>query len=261
MPIDVQRISRDIEAIAGFNESSPDIGYSRPTFSPAWRKARDYVIAEAESVGCKIRIDAAGNVHARPAKLDWEHPAWLSGSHIDSVTSGGKFDGVVGVVCPLDVLRAAREIGRDDLPLELIIFAEEEGTTFGMGMIGSRLWTGDATAESVRPFRNRDGQDYFQAGESHGVRTNNLATDRINPAHYLGMIEIHIEQGPAMWETNIPIALVTAIAGRKQFKIQLVGQANHAGSTPMSYRIDALAAAAKIITGVESMARDLSPQT
>ena len=142
MPINPKRISQDIETIAGFNESKPAVGFSRPTFSAAWKNARDYVIAEAEKAGCKTRIDAYGNVHARPKVLDWNGNIWLSGSHIDSVPTGGKFDGVAGVVCPLEVLRSANEAGQT-LPLELIVFAEEEGTTFGLGMIGSRLWTGD----------------------------------------------------------------------------------------------------------------------
>ena len=80
MPITVDRISRDIDAIAGFNESSPAVGFSRPTFSQAWRQARDYVIAQAEAAGCATRIDAAGNLHARPGELPWDQPAWLSGS-------------------------------------------------------------------------------------------------------------------------------------------------------------------------------------
>ncbi|HEY1629056.1 MAG TPA: hypothetical protein VGF52_04300, partial [Tepidisphaeraceae bacterium] len=132
MLINSERISRDIETIAGFNETTPDIGYSRPTFSPAWRQACDYIIAQAKSAGCKVRTDAAGNIQALHASLDWHEKVWLSGSHIDSVPTGGKFDGVVGIVCPLELLRAAHQAERA-LPLELIIFAEEEGTTFGVG--------------------------------------------------------------------------------------------------------------------------------
>src|ERR1700722_7949809 len=105
MPIDPERISHDIETIAGVNETTPGLGYSRPTFSSSWRRARDFVIGEAESAGCKVRVDAAGNVHARHASIAWDEKVWLSGSHIDSVPSGGKFDGVVGVVCPLEVMR------------------------------------------------------------------------------------------------------------------------------------------------------------
>src|SRR6187399_3123108 len=92
MPISVDRIRADIEAIAGCTET-PGGGVDRPTFSPAWRRAVDYVAAQAAAVGCKFRTDAAGNWHFRPEPTAWETPVWLSGSHIDSVPNGGKYDG------------------------------------------------------------------------------------------------------------------------------------------------------------------------
>ena len=104
MPIDVQNeFAHDIEAIARFTDT-PGNGASRPTFSDSWRQARDYVIDQAKHAGCAIRIDAFGNVHARPQSLSWETPAWLCGSHIDSVPHGGNYDGVTGIVVPLEIL-------------------------------------------------------------------------------------------------------------------------------------------------------------
>ena len=260
MPIRPDRIAADIEAIAAFTESPIDIGHSRPTFSPAWRSARDHIIAEATVIGCHSRIDAGGNVHIRPSHLSWDSPVWLSGSHIDSVPTGGKFDGVVGIVVPLECLRAAAE-QKTPIAMELIIFAEEEGTTFGLGMIGSRLWTGAIQAEHIVPFKNKAGQTYFEAGRSDGVDLIRLKTDRFEPSAYFGFLEVHVEQGPAMWAENIPLTVVTAIAGRMQFKVTLRGQANHAGSTPMSYRRDALVAAAAVIAGVQQIANDLGGGT
>ena len=136
MSIDPQRIAADIDAIAAFSESPSAVGYSRPTFSEPWRAARDYVVVRAEAAGCKHRTDAAGNLFVRHHITPWDAPVWLSGSHLDSVPTGGKFDGVMGVVVPLEVLRAG------PAPLELVVWAEEEGTTFGLGMIGSRLAVG-----------------------------------------------------------------------------------------------------------------------
>lgn len=262
MPIRPDRILADIEAIAGFSENPPAVGYSRPTFSQPWVAARDYVIEQAKAAGCKVRIDAAGNVHARPATGDdWNAKVWLSGSHIDSVPTGGKYDGVMGIVVPLEVLRAAHEDGRGDLPLELVIFAEEEGTTFGLGMIGSRLWTGAVDIEYISRFKNRDGKDFLEAGASLGVSVDRLEADRLRTDQYLGLIEIHAEQGPAMWELKQPLAVVTSIAGRKQFKAKFMGVPNHAGSTPMRYRQDALVPAAKVIAYVQTLAGELSDQT
>ncbi|HSV15585.1 MAG TPA: Zn-dependent hydrolase [Tepidisphaeraceae bacterium] len=260
MPINVDRIWRDIEAIAGFNETTPSVGYSRPTFSPAWRQARDYVIAQAEATGCQTRIDAAGNVHARPRDLPSDAPAWLSGSHIDSVPTGGKYDGVAGVVAPLEILRAAREDAKP-IALELIIFAEEEGTTFGLGMLGSRAWVGELTADDLAKVRSTSGQNYLEAGREHGVRPDDLPRERFNRSAYIGLVEIHIEQGPDLWNLRSPIAIVSSIAGRRQYRVAFHGVANHAGATSMRTRKDALAAAAPIIIQVEAMARDLSPQT
>jgi hydantoinase/carbamoylase family amidase len=256
MSINPDRISHDIETIAGFNASTADIGYSRPTFSPAWRAACDYVIAQAKSAGCKVRIDAAGNVHARHASIDWREKIWLSGSHIDSVPTGGKFDGVVGIVCPLELLRSAHAAG-NMLPLELIIFAEEEGTTFGLGMIGSRLWSGDLIPKSLQNFLNADGQTYLTSGHPHGVDPELLPSEKFAAENYRGLIEVHIEQGPGMWKRNQQLAVVGAIAGRKQLHVHIQGESNHAGATSMQDRRDALAAAAACIVELEKYANAL----
>jgi hydantoinase/carbamoylase family amidase len=247
-----ERLERDIETIAGFTETDPRIGYSRPTFSPSWRKARDYVEREAAAHSCRVRVDAAGNLRARPARLGWDRPAWLCGSHVDSVPTGGKYDGVVGVAVALEVLRAEP---RADL--ELIVFAEEEGTTFGLGMLGSRAWTGELGPEKLRALRNAAGQDYLGAGAAHGVAAARMEAGRLRPSDYLGLIETHVEQGPGLWQSGEPVAVVTAIAGRRQYLCALQGEANHAGATRMAGRRDALAGAAEAVLGLEALARDL----
>jgi len=212
------------------------------------------VIDQAKLAGCAVRIDAFGNVHARPTSLAWETPAWLCGSHIDTVPHGGDYDGVAGIVVALEILRAD-----PSAPVELIIFAEEEGPTFGLGMIGSRAWVGELSDEQFANLRNKQGQNYLEAGAAHGVDQDRFAADRINPAHYRGLIEVHIEQGPGMWKNNQSVAIVRAIAGRKQYRITLRGVANHAGSTKMEDRNDALVGAATLILQFEGIARGLSP--
>src|SRR4051812_50195576 len=99
MAINAERIQADIDAIAGFTET-PSEGATRPTFSNAWRQARDYLVGQLEAAGCKVKIDAAGNVHARTSAIGWESPVWLSGSHIDTVPNGGEFCGPPGGVPP-----------------------------------------------------------------------------------------------------------------------------------------------------------------
>jgi allantoate deiminase len=255
--IRVERIQKDIQTIAGFTQS-PGKGATRPTFSSQWGHARDYVAAEARAAACDVRIDPAGNLHARPKYLAWDRPAWLCGSHIDSVPHGGDYDGVVGVVCALEILRSAAEDSAF-APIELVVFAEEEGTTFGVGMLGSRAWVGDFTGEKLATLRNADGQNYLEAGKPFGVDEKSLPQNLINPQHYLGLIEVHIEQGPGMWRANQQLAVVRAIAGRRQLNAQITGEANHTGATSMTDRRDALAGAAEIILELERLAKSLGP--
>jgi len=167
MKINADRIAADLDLIAGITET-PGKGSSRPTFTPQWAMARDYVIAQAKAAGCDSLIDPAGNVHIRQGAFGWTAPAWLSGSHIDSVPHGGKFDGVTGIVVPLEILRAAHEAQRT-IPLELVIFAEEEGTTFNLGMLGSRAWAGTLTMNDLGRLKNRNGISFLDAGRPYGV--------------------------------------------------------------------------------------------
>jgi hydantoinase/carbamoylase family amidase len=250
--VGVQRVARDIEAIAGFSECDTRTGWSRPTFSPAWRGARDYVMAQAAQAGCTVRVDAAGNVHARPARLPEGERAWLCGSHVDSVPTGGMFDGVAGVVAALEVLRAA-----PGAPVELIVFAEEEGTTFSLGMLGSRAWAGTLPVEKLRLLRNGAGQDYISAGAAHGVSAERLEAERLRPRDYRGLIETHVEQGPGMWKAGTRVAVVSAIAGRRQYACTFTGEANHAGATAMKDRRDALAGAAEAVAEPHHILRDV----
>ena len=190
-----------------------------------------------------------------PGPSGWggRRPAWLCGSHIDSVPTGGKYDGVVGVVVALEALRAS-----PDAPLELIVFAEEEGTTFALGMLGSRAWAGTLGPEELSALVNSAGLDFLSAGAAHGVNPKRIEAERFSPASYKGLIETHVEQGPALWKAGEPVAVVTAIHGRRQYRCRIGGTANHAGSTRMADRRDALAGAAQAVTALEALARELN---
>jgi allantoate deiminase len=257
MAVRTERIQSDIEAIARCT-STPGAGASRPTFSPEWGAAIQYIRDQAIAAGCDVRMDGAGNLSARPKPLGWHRPAWLCGSHLDSVPHGGDYDGVTGVVAALELLRSAAEDKIAAVPLEMIVFAEEEGTTFGLGMIGSRAMTGELNAEQMARFRNAAGQNFLEAGKSFGVDPNRLTRDFKN---LLGLIEVHIEQGPGMWARDQRLAVVSAIAGRRQYMIKITGRANHAGATAMNDRRDALAGAAQMMSTLEEMAPAISPRT
>ena len=249
--VNAERIAADIEAIAGFSESDQSIGHDRPTFSPSWAAARDYVIEQAAQAGAEHRIDPSGNVHIRNPQHAGEQ-VWLSGSHVDSVPSGGRYDGVMGVVVPLEILRAHPE-----LPVELIIFAEEEGTTFGVGMLGSRGWSGDLNADDLAALHNRDGANYLEAGAPFGVAGDQIAGALINPSGYIGLVEVHAEQGRSLWDAGKRVAAVRLINGRRQYGITVTGEENHAGSTAMPGRRDALAGAARMVVALEALAHEL----
>lgn len=256
MPIQVDRIAADIRAIAACTQT-PGNGATRPTFSSEWAKARDYIIAQGIKIDCDARIDAAGNVFLKPRRLPASIRTWLCGSHIDSVPRGGDYDGVAGIVVALELLRSAHE-ENVLLPLELVIFAEEEGPTFGLGMLGSRAFVGELTAEQLGQLKNKEGQTYVEAGAPYGVKPDEIAASRLRPGNHHGLIELHIEQGPGMWRRDQKLAVVTAIAGRQQYLVTLTGEANHAGATSMDDRKDALAAAAQIIHGLEALAKRIS---
>jgi allantoate deiminase len=256
MPISLHRIRSDIESIARCT-ATPGHGATRPTFSQPWADARTYVISQAQSANSDVRTDAAGNVHARPKSLGWDAPTWMVGSHIDTVPHGGDYDGVAGVVVGLELLRSAHEDGLANLPVELIVFAEEEGPTFGLGMIGSRVWAGELTEERLLELRNAEGQNYLEAGKPYGVDAAALAPGW-RPNGYLGLIEVHIEQGPGMWRRDQRLAVVRTIAGRRQYRVTVLGEANHAGATSMADRRDALAAAAHMIVEIRRLARELA---
>lgn len=253
--VSAERIEQDIEKIATFSESDPSVGYSRPTFSEPWRQARDYVIGEAERAEAEWRVDAAGNVHVRHTDVGWDKRVWLCGSHVDSVPSGGKYDGVAGVIVALEALRI-----HPGAPLELVIFAEEEGTTFGRGMAGSRTWVGELDADELGRITNRHGQTYLEAGAPYGVDPDRLEADRLNPDDYLGMVEMHVEQGLGLWNADVPVASVTRINGRRHYNVRFAGQANHAGSTKMGDRRDALVGASEAIQAIERIGQALDAE-
>ena len=250
------RLRRDFEAVAAISQT-PGAGATRPTFSAEWGRAVEYVVKEAQTAGCVVRRDAAGNVFAKPAGLAAGERTWLVGSHLDTVPHGGDYDGVAGVLVGLELLRSAADDGVGDLPVELVIFAEEEGPTFGLGMLGSRALVGDLTADDLARLRNADGQTYLEAGKPFGVDAAGIAGDKVDPSRHLGFVELHIEQGPGMWRRDERLAVVSAVTGRRQYYVVVHGEANHAGATAMGDRKDALAGAARIVIGLENLVSTL----
>jgi allantoate deiminase len=171
----------------------------------------------------------------------------MLGSHLDTVPGAGAFDGILGVVAGIAVAGI-----RPALPMEVVGFSEEEGVRFGMPFIGSRALAGTLD-EAVLAQRDSSGVTVAEAIRSYGLDPEGIPAARLSP-HVFGYLEIHIEQGPVLDSASLPLGVVEAIVGQSRFALTFEGSANHAGTTPMNMRRDALAAAAEWIARVEAFA-------
>ena len=259
MTINTERIRRDIENINAFN-ATPGKGVTRLTFSEAYQGALAYVIDQLNQIGAVISICPAGNLRARIPGSEQHASAVMMGSHLDSVAQGGPFDGVVGVVAALE---AARNIVENRvahrLPVDVVIFAEEEGSRFGRGLVGSSIWTGKMARDELYLIVDANGVSYPEAMAQAGMKVDD---DRmLSAAGLKAMLEVHIEQGAVLEKDGRRIGVVEAIAGIRQLNVTIRGTANHAGTTPMPHRLDALQAAARIIVTVDEIAAHSGPDT
>lgn len=224
---------------------------TRLFLSPAVRAVHDNLRSRMEALGMVVRVDAAGNMRGLWQPSNASGRRLLMGSHIDTVPNAGAYDGVLGVVMAIEYVRLAQEM-QLPLAIELIAFSEEEGVRFGVPFIGSRAVAGrfdDALLER----KDANGitlADAIRAFDLDPGRIEEAALDENTAAFF----EIHIEQGPVLEPEKLSVAAVTAIAGQTRLTLEFTGEANHAGTTPMTLRHDALAAAAEWIAGVERLA-------
>jgi len=260
MSVNKERIAKDIENINRHN-ATPGQGITRLTFTPEYMAAFDYVRAELGKIGAEIKINRAGNMTGRLAGSDPVLPAVMSGSHLDTVVNGGRFDGVAGVVTALEAVRVVAEQGIEHRhPLDVVVFTEEEGSRFGTVLAGSRAWASKAGQAAFKDLTDRNGVTYAQAMSRAGLIPDD--DNPLDPESVKAMLELHIEQSVILDSKGLSIGLVEAIAGIKSFFITLIGVADHAGGTPMGYRHDTLQGAAKIISTVEEIAtRKTGPRT
>jgi allantoate deiminase len=223
---------------------------TRRFLTPPVAEVHDHLRARMTVLGMSVTIDAAGNLRGL-----WQPDGarrLVLGSHIDTVPDAGAYDGVLGVVLALELVEKAQ---REALPLaiEVIAFSEEEGVRFGVPFIGSRAVAGRFDP-ALLALRDSDGISLDAALRNFGLDPAGLDHAMITP-EAIGFFEIHIEQGPVLEDEGLALAVVTAISGQTRMEITFTGQANHAGTTPMHLRQDAIAAAAEWISAVESVAR------
>ena len=256
MGVNLERIQRDIETLSRFN-ATPGNGVTRFSYSQQDKQARDYLMNEIKELGLEIRVDAVGNIRARLEGNNKDGPVVMTGSHIDSVRNGGRFDGVLGVVGALEAIRVIKEQNiKTNNPIELVIFAEEEGSNFGSTLLGSKFMVGRYTVDDLKKLKNSDGKTAYQVIKEFGLGINNYSAMGFKPSEIKCMIELHIEQSVVLDKAELSIGIVEAIAGMKTLRMVFRGVANHAGATPMGLRQDPMVAAGEAIMFIEKLAKE-----
>lgn len=253
LPVDPARIADVIDGLARLTD--PGRPYTRRAFTALFPAGRDFLEGAFRAAGLETRIDAAGNLVGRRPGRAPGHGAIMLGSHSDTVPDGGRYDGIAGVAVALEVVRALADQGIElDHDLEVVDFLAEEVSVFGVSCIGSRGMAGVLPEDWLA--RETGGLTLAQGIRDVGGDPARIAAEaRRDIAAFL---ELHIEQGPVLETEKLDIGVVTAIAGITRIEIIVEGRADHAGTTPMGARADALAAAARLVTGIEALARSFS---
>ena len=251
--VDSQRLQGTLEKLSEFGRN-PEGGVTRTGFSETDLAAREYVSGLMKQAGLQVRVDPAGNLFGLRAGSE-KLPILLFGSHIDSVLHGGNFDGDVGSIGAIEVIRALNDGSvKTRHPLEVVIWSNEEGNHFGLGTLGSGVAAGLLGPE-ILVRKDEQGLTLADWLRRYGQDPAHLTDARIPRGALAASIELHIEQGPYLDEAKIPVGIVQGIVGIKRWGCAVTGFANHAGTTPMNRRKDALAAASREVLAVREVVR------
>jgi allantoate deiminase len=247
----VSSLAADLEAAARIG--AEEGGVSRFAWTPELAQANEWLVNRLEALGLDTEVDQAGNVFGR-----WEageEPAVLVGSHLDTVPCGGRFDGALGVLAALEAVRILQD-ERVELrrPLWVVSFNDEEGARFRTGMLGSRAFVGEVELD-----------DWRRRGVAEAMAEAGFDFERLSEARDVDKVgaylELHIEQGPVLERAGIDLGIVTGIVGLLGFRARFVGEANHAGTTPMELRRDALVGASRAVLALREEARGRDDMT
>lgn len=252
--INSQRLGQTLEALGTIGET-PE-GMQRVAFSPEDVRGRSYVTDLMRQAGLRLHVDSAGNIIGRrPGANSRLLPIGL-GSHVDSVPNGGKYDGALGVLSAIEVVQTFNDLGIvTDHPLEVMVFTNEEGTSFNRWLLGSRAMAG---LWEEGDFQAVDGKGIGIARhlQAIGGDVGKVAQAQRSQGDLHAYLELHIEQGPVLYRTGTPVGVVTGITGRAVYQVSVTGFANHAGTTPMDARQDALLAASKLTVAVNTIVNE-----
>jgi beta-ureidopropionase / N-carbamoyl-L-amino-acid hydrolase len=232
--------------------ATPGGGVSRLALSDEDREARDLLRLRMEEAGMMVRVDDFGTMTGHRAAAE-PGEAVVLGSHLDSVLRGGKYDGTYGVIAALEVVRALNDAGiLTRLPIEVVNWTDEEGARFEPANTASGAFAGCFSRDFVYDRVDRDGLRF----EDELRRVGYLGQETNRPGPAAAYLELHIEQGPVLEDAGLAVGVVEGVAGMTWTKVTVTGHANHVGTTPMPLRRDALAAAARLISGVEQLGRE-----
>jgi N-carbamoyl-L-amino-acid hydrolase len=250
MRINADRLHESLRQLAQIG-ATPGGGVTRLALSPEDRAGRDLLRRWMEDAALAVRIDDLGNMTGRRAGAE-SGVAVLMASHIDTVRRGGRYDGAYGVLGALEVMRTLNDLGvTTRRPLEMVNWTNEEGVRFEPAMTSSGAVAGRFTADYVYDRTDRDGARFGDELERIGYKGDRR--DRPGPA--AAYLELHVEQGPVLEDAGVPVGVVEGIVGITWSEVTADGRADHAGPSPMPLRRDALVAAARIIAGVDDIAR------
>ncbi|WP_288580819.1 M20 family metallo-hydrolase [uncultured Veillonella sp.] len=246
-----ERLVKDFEAMAQL--TAPGEGINRLAFTDADWEGRQYIIDRMTDAGLSVEIDDFGNVIGYKIGKKPDLPVVMVGSHTDSVPNGGNYDGVVGVLSAIEVIRSMIDDGYEhDHTIAVVDFMCEESGRFGNATLGSKAMRGELTVQDLHRLVDKQGISLYEA-----VKGRNLNPDGIENMVYKRPVksftEIHIEQGKVLEHERKTIGIVTGIAAPERFYVTIRGNADHSGATPMNLRHDALCGASKIILGIEEI--------
>jgi len=252
MKIDRKRLEHTIEELGRIGATERG-GLTRLALSDEDKRGRDLMVRWMREAGLRVTVDQMGNIFGeRPGAPG--HAPVMMGSHVDSVPTGGKYDGQLGVLCALEAIRVLNDQRvRTRHPVTLVIFTNEEGARFQPAMIASGVMAGKIALEDAYNARDKDGLRLVDELERIGY----LGAEPCVPRPLRAYLELHIEQGPQLEEEGLSVGVVEGIVAIAWSRLTIHGVQDHAGPTPMRIRHDALVAAAEVVAGVRGIAREL----
>lgn len=231
-------------------------GICRLTLTDLDRQVRDWFRSACEAAGCEVTVDELGNMFARRPGKDPSLPPIAMGSHLDTQPTGGKFDGILGVLAGLEVIRSLNDAGYEtNAPIEVINWTNEEGSRFAPAMLASGVFAGAFDRPFADGREDREGKRFGEELERIGYRGGEKCGERKIGAFF----ELHIEQGPILEDEGKEVGVVTGVQGMRWYEVTVTGFESHAGTTPMHLRRDALVGAARMVEAINGVALAHAP--